>query len=60
MLTFGTIALLKNAPHPNAGKLFLEYCLSEDGQKVTRDPDLSPAAFSLRSRGLKPCTVSFW
>jgi iron(III) transport system substrate-binding protein len=43
VLTFGTIALLKNSPHPNAGKLFLEYCLSEEGQKVTRDAGYIPA-----------------
>jgi ABC-type Fe3+ transport system substrate-binding protein len=42
-LTVGTIALLKNSPHPNAGKLFLEYCLSEEGQEVTRNAGYIPA-----------------
>jgi ABC-type Fe3+ transport system substrate-binding protein len=42
-LTVGTIALLKNSPHPNAGKLFLEYCLSEEGQQVTREAGYIPA-----------------
>jgi iron(III) transport system substrate-binding protein len=27
------IAITKNAPHPNAGKLFMDYMLSEEGQK---------------------------
>jgi ABC-type Fe3+ transport system substrate-binding protein len=42
-LTVGTISLLKNSSHPNAGKLFLEYCLSEEGQRVTRDAGYIPA-----------------
>lgn len=28
------IAIAKNAQHPNAGKLFMDYMLSEEGQKV--------------------------
>jgi iron(III) transport system substrate-binding protein len=28
------IAIAKNAQHPNAGKLFMDYMLSEDGQKL--------------------------
>jgi iron(III) transport system substrate-binding protein len=28
------IAIAKNAQHPNAGKLFMDYMLSEDGQKT--------------------------
>jgi iron(III) transport system substrate-binding protein len=27
------IGITKNAQHPNAGKLFMDYMLSEDGQK---------------------------
>jgi len=37
----------KNAPHPNAGKLYALYCMTEDGQKLVRqtwdtDMDLFP------------------
>ena len=28
------LALSKKAPHPNAGKLFIDYVLSEEGQKM--------------------------
>ncbi len=35
--------LLKDAPHPNAGKLFLDFMSSEDGQKVLAHADLLPA-----------------
>jgi ABC-type Fe3+ transport system substrate-binding protein len=35
--------LVKNAPHPNAGKLLLEYILSPEGQRVFRDADYIPA-----------------
>ena len=37
------VGLVKNAPHPNAGKLLLEYILSEDGQKVLHDANYIPA-----------------
>lgn len=38
----GAIAIVKNAPHPNAAKLFLEYMFSEDGAKVIRDANYPP------------------
>ncbi len=37
------VGLVKNAPHPNAGKLLLEYILSEEGQKVFRDANYIPS-----------------
>jgi ABC-type Fe3+ transport system substrate-binding protein len=37
------IALLKSAPHPNAGKLFIEFILSEEGQKVVAAAGYIPA-----------------
>lgn len=37
------VGLVRNAPHPNAGKLFIEYLLSEEGQKVFRDANYLPA-----------------
>lgn len=35
--------LSQNAPHPHAGALFIDYLLSEDGQKVLRETDRTPA-----------------
>ena len=43
MLTFGTVQLLKGSPHPNSGKLFLEYMLSEEGQQVVKQAGYIPA-----------------
>jgi len=31
-----TIALARNAPHPNVGRLYIDFVLSEDGQKILR------------------------
>ena len=35
--------LVRNSPHPNAGKLLLEYLVSEEGQRVFRDANYIPA-----------------
>jgi iron(III) transport system substrate-binding protein len=35
-LTFG-LALVKDAPHPNAAKLFIDYLLSKEGQEIIAD-----------------------
>ena len=35
-LTFG-LALVKDAPHPNAAKLFIDFVLSKEGQEVIAD-----------------------
>lgn len=40
--TLDTVMLLKG-PHPNAGKLFIDYSLSEDGQKAVRDAGYIPS-----------------
>lgn len=37
------IGLVKNAPHPNAARLFLEYMLSPEGQTVFRTANYIPA-----------------
>lgn len=37
------VGLVRNAPHPNAAKLFVEYMLSPEGQKVFRDANYIPA-----------------
>jgi iron(III) transport system substrate-binding protein len=37
-----SMALIKNAPHPNAGKLWIEWNLSEEGQKALAAVGLGP------------------
>ena len=53
--------LMKGAPHPNAGKLFLDFVLSADGQAVLRDADYIPAnpLVAATISGLKPETGNF-
>jgi iron(III) transport system substrate-binding protein len=50
------IALMKAAPHPNAGKLLISFILSVEGQRMLRDQgripshrDVDPQVFSLRN-----------
>jgi iron(III) transport system substrate-binding protein len=50
------IALVKAAPHPNAGKLLISFILSVEGQRMLRDQgripghrDVDPQVFSLRN-----------
>src|SRR5579884_1966544 len=38
-----TIGLAKYAPHPHAAMLFLDYILSEEGQRVLQEADYLPA-----------------
>ena len=38
-----SVALLKNAPHPNLAKIFIEWLLSEDGQKYVLEGGYFPA-----------------
>ncbi|MDO9442223.1 MAG: extracellular solute-binding protein [Beijerinckiaceae bacterium] len=54
------ISVTKDAPHPNAGRLFLEFLISEEGQKIYRaadylpvDPNVPPKDLSLRPDGEK-------
>jgi iron(III) transport system substrate-binding protein len=55
------IALAKNAPHPNAGKLFINFVLSREGQTVLKEQGLIPGhrdvdatAFQLKGVRLFP------
>ncbi len=59
--TADAIFLIKNAPHPNAGKLFIEFALSSEGQTVFRNADYIPADPSTpaRTASLKPETGNF-
>lgn len=53
---FSMIGLLKDAPHPNAGRLLLEYILSDEGQRVMAINDYLPAHPDIPARiaELKP------
>lgn len=44
-----TIAVMQHAPHPNAARLFVEYVLSEEGQKI-----VSKATYPPARPGVKP------
>lgn len=41
--TTSAIGIIKNAPHPNAARLFVEFALSEEGQKVLAEAFYLPA-----------------
>lgn len=55
------IGLVKNAPHPNAGKLLIDFILSDEGQGVLRDAGYIPAnpAVPAIDPSLKPETGNF-
>jgi ABC-type Fe3+ transport system substrate-binding protein len=50
------ISFVKGAPHPNAGKLLLDFILSEDGQRVLANANYAPANPDIPAKtpGLKP------
>ena len=49
LATVSSVAVAKNAPHPNAARLLVDFYLSEEGQKALREIDKIP----LR-RGMEP------
>jgi iron(III) transport system substrate-binding protein len=53
---FHSIGLVKNAPHPNAGKLLIDFLLSEEGQRAFADVGYLPAmpAVPARTAEVKP------
>ncbi len=60
MGTLSVASVAKNAPHENAGKLLLDFLVSEEGQKIFRDaaympvdPNIPPTDPSLRPDGTK-------
>ncbi|MDR5759081.1 extracellular solute-binding protein [Caballeronia sp. LZ035] len=59
--TFGTAGLVRSGPHPNAGKLLLEFMLSPQGQKIIADAGYLPAspAVAPKFAGLMPDTGHF-
>jgi ABC-type Fe3+ transport system substrate-binding protein len=54
-------SLLKAAPHPNAGKLLLEFLTSEEGQRIFAAADYIPAMPGVPTKfaSLKPDTGGF-
>lgn len=58
---FSSMGVLKDAPHPNAARLFVEYTMSEEGQGVLAANDYLPAspAVATRLAGLRPDTGGF-
>ncbi|HEX7232685.1 MAG TPA: extracellular solute-binding protein [Candidatus Binatia bacterium] len=56
------ISLLKNAPRPNAAKLFIDFMLSAEGQKLLQDKGRSPGRIGIgpknpRLKGAKLFTL---
>jgi ABC-type Fe3+ transport system substrate-binding protein len=53
---FHSIGLVKNAPHPNVGKLLIDFLLSEEGQRAFADVGYLPAmpAVPARTPEVKP------
>jgi ABC-type Fe3+ transport system substrate-binding protein len=47
---FHSIGLVKNAPHPNAGKLLIDFLLSEEGQRAFAAVDYLPAMPSVPAK----------
>jgi ABC-type Fe3+ transport system substrate-binding protein len=42
MAVFSVASITKDAPHPNAAKLFLDFLVSKEGQQLYRDADYMP------------------
>jgi ABC-type Fe3+ transport system substrate-binding protein len=57
----GVISLVKNAPHPNAAKLFLEYLFSDEGAKVISEAGYPPANAHVppKDPAISPVTGNF-
>jgi len=58
--TLDTLFLLKG-PHPSVGKLFIDFSLSEEGQKVFHDAGYVPAHPGVEAKwpGMKPASGHF-
>ena len=55
-VAFDAVGILKDAPHPNAARLLVEFLTSEDGQKVLQQANYLPAMTSVPAMktGLRP------
>ncbi len=54
--TMNVVAIVRDSPHPNAARLFVEFMLSDEGQQVMADNNYMPAKPSIPARipELKP------
>ncbi len=61
LAVFSCLSLTEGAPRPNAGKLFIDFLMSEEGQKLYRDADYLPVdpAVSPKDPALRPGDGSF-
>jgi ABC-type Fe3+ transport system substrate-binding protein len=61
MGVLSVISLVKNAPHPNAGKLLMDFLSSPEGQALYRNADYIPVdpAVPPKEPSLRPDGVSF-
>lgn len=50
---FGAVGLAAHAPHPNAGKLFINFCLSKEGQALIGDSGRPPVRQDVEAGILK-------
>lgn len=59
--TMSLVSVVKDAPHPNAARLLVEFMLSDQGQKVLADNDYLPASPSVPAKvpGNKPDAGKF-
>ena len=55
-MAFDSLGIMKDAPHPNAARLLVEFLLSEEGQTVLKDADYLPANRKIPAmkNGLRP------
>src|SRR5438552_503279 len=55
-VAFDAVGILKDAPHPNAARLLVDFVASEDGQKVLQQADYLPAMPKMPAMkpGLRP------
>ena len=60
MAVFSVLSMTKAAPHPNAAKLFFDFLVGSEGQKLYRDADYMPVdpAVPPKDPSLRPATTS--
>ncbi|MFN3892589.1 MAG: ABC transporter substrate-binding protein [Beijerinckiaceae bacterium] len=61
LAVFSCLSLTAGAPNPNAGKLFIDFLMSEEGQKLYRDADYLPVdpAVQPKDSSLRPDDKNF-
>jgi iron(III) transport system substrate-binding protein len=61
MVDISVAGVIQNAPHPNAGRLLVDFFVSDEGQKLFRDADYIPVAAEVppREAALRPDGKTF-